>query len=155
MYFNPLQFYPYWCWNHPIFGQWRLSNWLLNPFGMTPVVFESFHTLWYDKLFQAHLIYFPPKTLTQWFLQRHLVPFSRKWSFETTIWRWGELIGIGLVSISRFFPRRQKIHSEFILMVPIHNQDYRVFTWTSILCPILFLPHWESWFSLTLGMTEL
>lgn len=65
---------------------------------MTLVIFGSVFAIWYYRM-----SYFLLLSWTQPLLQEALVPFSRKWYVENTVWVLVELIVTRLIIVSRFF----------------------------------------------------
>lgn len=71
--------------------------WSLSPFDMTLVVFNSFLTVWHDRLICTVCA----SDQNQSFLQEALVSFSAKWHFKTTIWPLIVFAATGLATVSR------------------------------------------------------
>lgn len=80
------------------------SRRLLSPFDMTPVITGSLLTIWYDKMFQVHLICFSLQIWNQPVLQEVLVSFSGKQYVKATTWLLGLLIATRLIIVTRPFP---------------------------------------------------
>lgn len=79
MYFRPLRYYLYRYSRCSLSGQWEpllVESWVFCY--MALVVFGNFPAIWYNKIYQAHLVHFLPQTWNQLFLQEALVLCSGK-----------------------------------------------------------------------------